>query len=54
LGLLPAVLSFKACGQLLKDAGRPAQLTPAIQATIAAANLNGLLLALGLGLARWW
>lgn len=54
LGLLPAVLSIKACGQLLKDAERPAQLTPAIQATIAAANLNGLLLALGLGLARWW
>ena len=51
-GLLPALLSFKAARGLLRHATDPAQLTPAITATIAAANLNGLLLALGLGLAR--
>jgi 1,4-dihydroxy-2-naphthoate octaprenyltransferase len=54
LGLLPAALSFKAALQLLKDATRPSKLKPAIQATIAAANLNGVLLAAGLGLARWF
>ena len=53
-GLLPAPLSFKAALQLLKDATRPSKLKPAIQATIAAANLNGVLLAAGLGLARWF
>lgn len=53
VALLPAVLSFQACRQLLGNADEPARLTPAIKATIAAANLNGLLLALGLGLARW-
>jgi 1,4-dihydroxy-2-naphthoate octaprenyltransferase len=53
LGLLPAVPSFMAARQLLTHAGEPNQLTPAIQATIAAANVNGLLLALGLALARW-
>jgi 1,4-dihydroxy-2-naphthoate octaprenyltransferase len=53
-GLLPALLSFKAARGLLRHATEPAQLTPAIQATIAAANVNGLLLALGLALARWF
>lgn len=53
LGLLPAVPSFMAARQLLVHAGEPNRLTPAIQATIAAANVNGLLLALGLALARW-
>jgi 1,4-dihydroxy-2-naphthoate octaprenyltransferase len=52
-GLLPALLSFKAARGLLQHASDPARLTPAITATIAAANLNGLLLALALGLARW-
>lgn len=52
LALLPAVLSLKASLELLKHAAEPGALTPAIQATIAAANLNGLLLALGLGLAH--
>lgn len=52
-GLLPAVLSLRAARALLRDADAPARLTPAIAATIAAANLNGLLLALALGLARW-
>lgn len=54
LGLLPAVPSFVAAWQLLVHAGEPNRLTPAIQATIAAANVNGLLLALGLALARWF
>ena len=53
LGLLPAAPSFMAARQLLVHADEPSRLTPAIQATIAAANLNGLLLALGLALARW-
>lgn len=54
VALLPAALSFKACRQLLRHASEAARLTPAIQATIAAANLNGLLLALALALARWF
>ena len=54
VALLPAALSFKAGQQLLQHAQEPARLTPAIQATIAAANVNGLLLALALGLARWF
>ena len=53
LGLLPAVPSFMAARQLLVHAGEPSRLTPTIQATIAAANVNGLLLALGLALAHW-
>ncbi|MDQ3059583.1 MAG: prenyltransferase [Pseudomonadota bacterium] len=53
LGLAPAVLSFKACRQLLENADQPSRLTPAIEATIAAANFSGLLLALALALARW-
>ncbi|WP_029525695.1 prenyltransferase [Polaromonas glacialis] len=50
LGLLPAALSFKAGRQLLRDADRPGRLVPAIKATIAAANLQGLLMALALAL----
>lgn len=52
LGLLPAVLSFMACRNLLRYADQPARLTPAIAATIAAANANGLLLALALALSH--
>jgi 1,4-dihydroxy-2-naphthoate octaprenyltransferase len=48
VGLLPAVLSFKACRRLLDDAGHPARLAPAIKATIAAANLHGLLISIAL------
>lgn len=48
LAWLPVAFSLKASLALLKHATEPALLTPAIQATIAAANLNGLLLALGL------
>lgn len=48
LGLLPAVLSWKAGRQLLRDAGRAEKLAPAIKATIAAANLHGALVALAL------
>lgn len=54
VALLPAALSFKAGLLLLRYADQPARLTPAIQATIAAANVNGLLLALALGVARWF
>ena len=50
LGLLPAALSFKAGRPLLRDADRPERLVPAIKATIAAANLQGLLMALALAL----
>ena len=50
--LLPALLSFNACRQLLADADRPARLTPAIKLTVAAANLNGILLSAGLVLSR--
>ena len=50
LGLLPAALSCKAGRQLLRDADRPERLVPAIKATIAAANLQGLLMALALAL----
>jgi 1,4-dihydroxy-2-naphthoate octaprenyltransferase len=42
------VLSFKACRRLLDDAGHPARLAPAIKATIAAANLHGLLISIAL------
>lgn len=52
LGLLPAALSFLACRGLLRYADQPARLAPAIQATIAAANANGLLLALALALSH--
>lgn len=49
-GLLPAFLSFKACRQLLVDAGYPSRLAPAIKQTVAAANVNGLLLAASLAI----
>jgi 1,4-dihydroxy-2-naphthoate octaprenyltransferase len=50
LGLLPAGLSFVACRRLLADASKPARLAPAIKATIAAANMHGLLIAIALAL----
>lgn len=43
--LLPAVLSARAARDLLRFAERPQQLAPAIQQTIAAASLHGVLLA---------
>lgn len=49
-GLLPAFLSFKGCRQLLVDAGYPSRLAPAIKQTVAAANVNGLLLAASLAI----
>lgn len=52
LGLLPAALSFMASRTLLQQAASPAQLAPAIKATIAAANINGLLIAIALALSR--
>ncbi len=48
LGLLPAVLSFQACRRLFREAHHPARLAPAIKATIAAANLHGLLISMAL------
>ncbi len=48
LGLLPAVLSAVAAKGLLQNADKPVQLAPAIQATIAAANLQGLLVSAAL------
>ena len=52
VGLLPAVLSVVAAMRLVRDADHPAQLAPAIQATIAAANLHGLLVSAALVLAH--
>jgi 1,4-dihydroxy-2-naphthoate octaprenyltransferase len=43
--LLPAALSARAARDLLCHATSPGQLTPAIQMTIGAATLHGLLLA---------
>lgn len=51
-GALPLILSFHAGRELLQHAAEPVQLVPAIQKTIAAANLSGLLLALGLAFSR--
>lgn len=48
VGLLPAVLSFQACRRLFREAHHPARLAPAIKATIAAANLHGLLISIAL------
>ena len=48
VGLLPAVLSFQACRRLFREAHHPARLAPAIKATIAAANLHGLLISMAL------
>ncbi|MBH2020707.1 MAG: prenyltransferase [Burkholderiales bacterium] len=50
LGLLPAVLSFKAFRRLLDAAAQPARLAPAIKATILAANAHGLLVFAALAL----
>lgn len=51
-GLLPAILSFNACRQLLADASYPARLAPAIKQTVGAANLNGLLISAGLAISN--
>ncbi|HQZ03743.1 MAG TPA: prenyltransferase [Thauera sp.] len=51
IALLPAAFSIRAARQLLADAAYPARLVPPIRDTIAAANLSGLLLAIGLGAA---
>ncbi len=51
-GLLPAVLSFGASRRLLEEAGNPSALAPAIRQTIAAANVNGLLIAITLALSH--
>lgn len=48
VGLLPAVPSVIAAKRLLQHADSPARLGPAIQATIAAANLHGLLVSAAL------
>lgn len=52
LSLLPAPLTALAARDLLRHADEPARLTPAIQRTIAAASLHGLLMACALALAR--
>jgi 1,4-dihydroxy-2-naphthoate octaprenyltransferase len=48
VALATAPLNFAASRSLLRDAARPWKLVGAIKLTIAAANLNGLLLAVGL------
>lgn len=53
LALATLPLSARAASGLLRDADRPQQLASAIVATIAAANLHGLLLAIGLVASRW-
>lgn len=50
VALLPAVLSIKAARDLLRFSARPRALAPAIQQTIAAASLHGLLLAAAIAL----
>lgn len=52
IGLLPALLSYRACRGLLAYASRPERLLLPIRLTIAAANLHGLLLALALVFSR--
>jgi len=52
LALLPAPLSLKAGADLVRYAGDPGRLIPAIPLTIAAMTLHGLLLALGLTLSH--
>ena len=47
-GFLAGLLSLKACQEVVKNGDHPARLTPAIKATIAAANLYGLLMAIAL------
>ena len=51
LALLPAILTWLAASQLLRYAGQPSRLAPAIKLTIAAACAHGLLLAAGIALA---
>ena len=48
ISLLPAVLSLIACQRLWHHADQPAQLGSAIKATIAAANLQGILMVVAL------
>jgi 1,4-dihydroxy-2-naphthoate octaprenyltransferase len=52
VGLAPAVLSVVAARRLVQHADNPAQLGSAIQATIAAANLHGLLVSAALALSH--
>ena len=52
--LLPALLSARAARDLLRFAESPQQLAPAIQQTIAAACLSGVLLAISLIAWRWF
>ena len=50
--LLPVVFSVRAARSLIVDAEHPSRLIPPIRDTIAAANLSGVLLAVGLGASR--
>lgn len=52
IALLPALLSFRAAQDLLRYAESPTKLAPAIQLTIGAAALHGILLAASLVAAR--
>ncbi len=54
VALLPALLSARASRDLLRFADSPQQLAPAIQQTIAAACLSGVLLAVSLVAWRWF
>jgi 1,4-dihydroxy-2-naphthoate polyprenyltransferase len=54
VAVAPALLSARASRDLLRHAGNPQQLAPAIQQTIAAACLSGLLLAISLVAWRWF
>ena len=54
VALLPALLSARAARDLLRFAESPQQLAPAIQQTIAAACLSGVLLAISLVAWRWF
>jgi 1,4-dihydroxy-2-naphthoate octaprenyltransferase len=51
VGLIPAL---KATRELLAHAAQPAKLTPAIRATIGAAMLHGIVLAIGIAASRWF
>ena len=52
VGLVPAVLSAISAKRLMQHASSPAQLAPAIKATIAAANVHGLVVSAALVLSR--
>ncbi len=52
IALLPAAFSIRAARSLIADAGHPSRLVPPIRDTIVAANLSGVMLAVGLGVAR--